>query len=161
MWEMMVGMSEEQVRTNRAMLRIRDRIDRDYADDLNITELARHAHMSPDHLIRTFASVFGETPHRYLQRRRVERAMYLLRATELSVTEICLAVGYSSLGAFSQLFAAVLGVSPSAYRADRRRHPGRGVHHHFVMAWTRPSTHPHPVDFEEAAARAPHVGSRS
>jgi AraC-like DNA-binding protein len=153
---MMVRMSEDQVRTNRAMLRIRDRIDRDYAEELDIPALARQAHMSADHLIRTFASVFGETPHRYLQRRRLERAMYLLRATDLSVTQICLQVGYSSLGAFSQLFAAVLGVSPSAYRADGRRHPAPGAHHHFVMAWTRPSTHTSPVDFEEAAVRARH-----
>ena len=140
----MVSVSEDQVRTNRAMLRVRDVIDRDYADELDIAALARQAHLSPDHLIRTFASVFGETPHRYLQRRRIERAMFLLRTTDLPVTQICLRVGYSSLGAFSELFAAVVGVSPSAYRAAEDRHPLPGGHHHFVMAWTRPSTHTSP-----------------
>ena len=158
---MMVAMSEDQVRTNRAMLRVRDLIDREFAEELDIASLARRAHLSPDHLIRTFASVFGETPHRYLQRRRIERAMFLLRTTELPVTQVCLRVGYTSLGAFSELFASVVGVSPSAYRADGNRHPPLGAHHHFVMAWTRPSTHTSPVDFEEAAAQARKLGSRS
>jgi AraC-like DNA-binding protein len=152
---MMVGMSEEQVRTNREMLRVRDRIDRDYADDLDIATIARQTYMSPDHLIRVFASVFGETPHRYLQRRRIERAMYLLRSTDLPVTQVCLQVGYTSLGAFSELFRAVVGVSPSAYRADGHRHPPGDVHHHFVMAWTRPSTHTSPVGVAQLAERRP------
>jgi AraC-like DNA-binding protein len=150
---MMVGVSEDQVRTNRAMLRIRDLIDRDYAGDLDLASLARQAHLSADHLIRTFASVFGETPHRYLQRRRIERAMFLLRTTDLPVTQVCLDVGYSSLGAFSELFAAVVGVSPSAYRADEHRHPPLGAHHHFVMAWTRPSTHTSPSISRKQRAR--------
>lgn len=137
-------MSEDRVHINRAMLRIRDLIDREYGSDLDIASLAGRAHMSPDHLIRTFASVFGETPHRYLQRRRIERAMYLLRTTDLPVTEVCVEVGYDSLGAFSSLFAGIVGVSPSAYRADVDRHPPADVHHGFVKAWTRPSTHTHP-----------------
>lgn len=75
------------------MLRVRDVLDRDHADELDIARLARMVSLSPDHLIRSFAAVFGESPHRYLQRRRVERAMFLLRTTTLSVTEICAQVG--------------------------------------------------------------------
>jgi len=96
--------SAARERTNRSMLRVRDTIDRSYGADLDVEALARLAHLSPDHLIRTFRSVFGETPHRYLQRRRVERAMNLLRSTDLDVTQVCLAVGFTSLGTFSRLF---------------------------------------------------------
>ncbi|MFZ2239573.1 MAG: AraC family transcriptional regulator [Gordonia amarae] len=140
----MAGASEDRVRTNREMLRIRDLLDRDYAEPVDISTLARQAAMSPDHLIRTFSATFGETPHRYLQRRRVERAMFLLRTTDLPVTEVCLRVGYDSLGAFSQLFSSIVGVSPSAYRADDANHPPDGPHNSFVKRWTRPSTHTHP-----------------
>lgn len=132
----------ERERTNRSMLRVRDTLDRDFAQPLDIAELAQRAAMSPDHLIRTFKRVFGETPHRYLQRRRLERAMALLREADLSVTEICLAVGYSSLGAFSELFTSVVSCSPSEYRvqaSDGASGPTTG----FVMAWTRPSTFTH------------------
>ena len=91
-------MSASRERTNRTMLRVRDSLDRDYATALDLEAMARLAHLSPDHLIRTFRAVFGETPHRYLQRRRIERAMFLLRTTDRDVTDVCLAVGFSSLG---------------------------------------------------------------
>lgn len=120
------------------MLRARDVMDRDYAAPLDVDALARLAHTSPAHFIRTFRLVFGETPHRYLQRRRVERAMYLLRSTDLSVTEICFEVGFSSLGTFSRTFTAIVGESPSAHR---RRGPLPPAPSCFAMAWSRPSQH--------------------
>lgn len=135
-------MSAANERRNRAMLRVRDTIDRDYARDLDLEALAELCAYSPDHLVRTFAAVFGETPHRYLQRRRLERAMYLLRTTDQSVTDVCMSVGYSSLGAFSELFTQVVGTSPSEYRATAD--PVPEVHHAFARAWTRPSSHTHP-----------------
>jgi AraC-like DNA-binding protein len=101
---------------NRRLLRARDTIDRSYATPLDVAALARVAHVSPAHFARQFRAVFGETPHRYLQRRRLERAMELLRDTERPVTEICLDVGFASLGTFSRTFRAVVGESPSGYR---------------------------------------------
>jgi AraC-like DNA-binding protein len=124
--------------TNRAMLRVRDAIDRRYAEPLDVAALARVAHVSPPHLIRTFRGVFGETPHRYLQRRRVERAMYLLRTTSAPVTEVCLLVGFTSLGTFSRTFRDVVGESPSTYRLRGPMPPAPGC---FTRAWTRPSSH--------------------
>ena len=135
-------MSRAREQTNRSMLRVRDTIDRDYDHDLDLEALARLAHLSPDHLIRTFRSVFGETPHRYLQRRRVERAMHLLRTTDLDVTEVCLAVGFTSLGTFSRLFSAVVGRSPSTYAQEGP--PPPPVPGCFARAWNRPSTFTHP-----------------
>ncbi len=134
-------MGEEVERRHREMLRVRDHIDRAYAEPLDVAALAALVHVSPDHLVRTFRRVFGETPHRYLQRRRLERAMLLLATTDLPVTDVCLAVGYESLGAFSELFSSVVGCSPSAYR-ERTVLPA-GVPGPFVMAWTRPSSHTH------------------
>jgi AraC-like DNA-binding protein len=121
--------------TNRRMLRARDAMDRYYAEPLDVAALARVAHVSPRHFIRTFRATFGETPHRYLQRRRVERAMYLLRAGDRSVTEICMEVGFTSLGTFSRTFREIVGESPSAYR---RRGPLPDVPACFAMAWMRP-----------------------
>src|SRR4029453_17824287 len=112
------GSREER---NRWLLRARDAIDRDYAQPLDIPALARVALVSEAHFVRTFRATFGETPHRYLQRRRVERAMALLRNTERSVTDICWAVGFSSLGTFSRTFSDIVGRSPSAFR---RHAPG-------------------------------------
>jgi transcriptional regulator GlxA family with amidase domain len=112
-------------------------MDRTYAQPLDVPALARIAHVSEAHFIRTFRATFGETPHRYLQRRRVERAMFLLRETDRSVTEICLDVGFVSLGTFSRTFHEIVGRSPSAYRARSE------VDHAptcFTMAWTRPSS---------------------
>src|SRR5918911_5295716 len=98
------------------MLGARDKMDRSYGKPLDVAALARVALTSKAHFIRTFKETFGETPHRYLQRRRLERAMALLRETDLSVTEICFDVGFSSLGSFSRTFRDVIGVSPRAYR---------------------------------------------
>jgi AraC-like DNA-binding protein len=94
-------MSRALEQSNRALLRARDAMDRTYAQPLDVTSLARIAHVSEAHFSRTFATTFGETPHRYRQRRRVERAMFFLRETERTVTEICDDVGFASLGTFS------------------------------------------------------------
>src|SRR5688572_26294223 len=91
-------------------------MDRAYAQPLDVAALARIAHVSPAHFTRTFRATFGETPHRYLQRRRVERAMFLLRETDRSVTDICFQVGFGSLGTFSRTFRAIVGSSPVGYR---------------------------------------------
>jgi transcriptional regulator GlxA family with amidase domain len=123
--------------TNRRMLRARDMMDRAYAQPLDIPTLACIAHVSDAHFIRTFRTTFGETPHRYLQRRRVERAMFLLRSTDRSVTDICMAVGFSSLGTFSRVFRDVVGEPPSAHR---RRGPLPPAPSCFAMAWLRPSS---------------------
>jgi len=101
---------------NRRLLRARDAMDRAYADPLDVPAVAAVAHMSEAHFIRSFRATFGETPHRYLQRRRVERSMALLRETERSVTDVCLDVGFASLGTFSRTFRDIVGESPSAYR---------------------------------------------
>ena len=122
---------------NRAMLRVRDAIDRDYALEVDVDAMAGIAAVSPAHLIRTFHLVFGETPHRYLQRRRVERAMFLLRSTDRSVTDVCFAVGFGSLGTFSRTFRDIVGEPPTVYR---RRGPLPQADGCFVMAWTRPSS---------------------
>ena len=126
---------EEQ---NRRLLRARDAMDRTYAQPLDIPTLARIAHVSEAHFIRTFRATFGETPHRYLQRRRIERAMFLLRTTDRSVTEVCLDVGFASLGTFSRTFRDVVGESPSEYR--RRSEGGVPVPTCFAMAYTRRSS---------------------
>ena len=101
---------------NRRMLRARDAMDRTFAEPLCVPRLARIAEVSEAHFIRTFRATFGETPHRYLQRRRVERAMFLLVQTDRSVTEICFDVGFTSLGTFSRTFTRIVGETPSGYR---------------------------------------------
>ena len=123
--------------SNRRLLRARDAMDRAYDQPLDISTLARIAHVSEAHFIRTFRATFGETPHRYLQRRRVERAMFLLHETDRSVTEICFDVGFTSLGTFSRTFRAIIGESPSAYRARGRP---LQVPTCFRMAYSRPSS---------------------
>jgi transcriptional regulator GlxA family with amidase domain len=130
-----MSLAEEQL--NRRMLRARDAMDRAYAEPLDIPSLARIAYVSDKHFIRTFRTTFGETPHRYLQRRRVERAMYLLAQTRRDVTEICLEVGFTSLGTFSRTFKEIVGESPKAFRSHARPIP---VPNCFAMAWLRPST---------------------
>lgn len=121
------------------MLRARDAMDRAYDQPLDIPALARIAHVSEAHFIRTFRATFGETPHRYLQRRRVERAMYLLLHTRRDVTDICYAVGFASLGTFSRTFRQIVGEPPSEYR--RLRAPlAAPVPGCFTKAWTRPSS---------------------
>jgi len=111
-------------------------MDRAYAGPLDVRALARIALVSEAHFIRTFKATFGETPHHYLQRRRVERAMFLLRGTDRSITDICLDVGFTSLGTFSRTFREVVGQSPSSYRG---RGPLPPVPTCFAMRWTRPS----------------------
>ena len=122
---------------NRRMLRARDAMDRTYAEPLDISSLARIACVSEAHFIRTFRATFGETPHRYLQRRRVERSMSLLRETDRSMTDICLDVGFTSLGTFSRTFRDIVGETPTAFR---RRGGAMTAPTCFVMAWTRPTS---------------------
>jgi AraC-like DNA-binding protein len=125
---------------NRRMLRTRDTMDRAFSQPLDVAELARLVHVSEAHFSRQFRATFGETPHRYLQRRRVERAMELLRETDRPVTEICFDVGFNSLGTFSRTFRSIVGEPPSAYRA-RFATDGAGlrVPTCWAMAWTRPA----------------------
>jgi AraC-like DNA-binding protein len=98
--------------------RVRDRIDRDYEQPLDVEALARAVHMSAGHLSREFRLAYGESPYSYLMTRRIERAMALLRRGDLSVTEVCFAVGCSSLGTFSTRFTELVGMPPSTYRRD-------------------------------------------
>ena len=104
---------EDLVRLRRA----RDRMDRDYAQPLDVPALAREALMSPGHFSRSFREAYGETPYSHLMTRRIERAKALLRRGDLSVTDVCFAVGCTSLGSFSTRFTELVGASPSAYRA--------------------------------------------
>ncbi|MBB4662360.1 helix-turn-helix transcriptional regulator [Conexibacter arvalis] len=97
--------------------RARDLIDRDYAQPLDVPAMARAALMAPSHFSRSYREAFGETPWQHLQMRRIERAQALLRDGELTVTEVCLAVGFTSLGSFSARFRELTGTTPSAYRA--------------------------------------------
>jgi AraC-like DNA-binding protein len=110
-------MSREVEDLNRRLLRARDAMDRAYAEPLDVRSVAAVAHVSPAHFIRSYRAVFGETPHRYLQRRRVERSMFLLRETDRSVTDVCFDVGFTSLGTFSRTFRKIVGETPSAYRS--------------------------------------------
>lgn len=128
-------MSRAAEETNRRLLRARDLMDRSYAEPLDLATLARVALVSESHFIRTFRDAFGETPHRYLQRRRVERAAWLLRSTDRSVTDICLDVGFTSLGTFSRVFRDIIGETPTQHR---RRGPLGPVPSCFARAWMRP-----------------------
>ncbi|MGW9156120.1 helix-turn-helix transcriptional regulator [Microbacterium sp. NPDC055665] len=98
------------------MRKVRDRIDREYANPLDVEALARGVHMSAGHLSRQFRDAYGESPYSYLMTRRIERAMALLRRGDLTVTEVCFEVGCSSLGTFSTRFSELVGVAPSVYR---------------------------------------------
>ena len=108
--------SEQRLRDLALLRRVRDRIDREYAQPLDVEALARGAHMSAGHLSRQFRLAYGESPYSYLMTRRIERAMALLRRGERSVTEVCFEVGCSSLGTFSTRFSELVGMPPSAYR---------------------------------------------
>jgi AraC-like DNA-binding protein len=131
---------------NRSLLRARDAMDRAYAEPLDVRAVAAVAHLSEAHFIRSFRATFGETPHRYLQRRRVERSMFLLRETDRSVTDICLDVGFTSLGTFSRTFREIVGETPSGYR---ERHPPLEAPNCVQMAAMRPR-----VAFSARADRA-------
>jgi AraC-like DNA-binding protein len=127
--------SREAEDLNRRLLRARDAMDRAYAQPLDVRAVAAVAHISPAHFSRCFRSVFGETPHRYLQRRRVERSMFLLRETDRTVTEICFDVGFTSLGTFSRTFREIVGETPTGYRGG---HGPVVVPNCALMAYTRP-----------------------
>ncbi|WP_425554963.1 helix-turn-helix transcriptional regulator [Kitasatospora putterlickiae] len=124
---------EDLVRLRRA----RDAMDRDYARPLDVPALARVALMSPGHFSRCFRAAFGETPYGYLMTRRIERAKALLRRGDLSVTEVCFAVGCTSLGSFSTRFTELVGESPSAYRA-RGHEGGAAIPACYAKLYTRP-----------------------
>lgn len=124
---------EELVR----LRRVRDLVDREYAGPLDVPALARAALMSPGHFSRSFRAAFGETPYGYVMTRRIERAKALLRRGDLSVTEVCFAVGCTSLGSFSSRFTELVGESPSAYRA-RDHTPGEAVPPCLAKIFTRP-----------------------
>jgi AraC-like DNA-binding protein len=111
---------EQHLRDLARLRRVRDRIDREYAQPLDVEDLARGAHMSAGHLSRRFRIAFGESPYSYLMTRRIERAMALLRRGDLSVTEVCTEVGCSSLGTFSSRFTELVGIPPSVYRREAR-----------------------------------------
>jgi AraC-like DNA-binding protein len=125
----------------RHLLRARDLADRRYAEALDVPDLARAARLSPAHFSREFARAFGETPHRYLLTRRLERAAALLRTTDRSVADICMTVGLRSVGSFTTSFGRMYGLSPTAYRAryppasERARVPSC-----VLRAWGRPWT---------------------
>jgi AraC-like DNA-binding protein len=129
--------AEQRLRDLERLRRVRDRMDREYAQPLDVEALARDAHMSPGHFSRQFRLAYGESPYSYLMTRRVERAMALLRASDLSVTEICFMVGCSSLGTFSTRFAELVGVPPSVYR-QRETGTMAGVAPCVVKQVTRP-----------------------
>jgi AraC-like DNA-binding protein len=122
-----------------ALRRARDLIDRDYAQPLDLDAMARTAGYSRFHFARAFSSAYGETPRAYLTRRRIERAKTLLRTANLSVTEICLLVGFESLGSFSSRFGQLVGQSPSRYRATAVAADGAPpIPGCVVLMWTRP-----------------------
>jgi AraC-like DNA-binding protein len=133
-----------------ALRRARDLIDRDYAEALDLDAMAGEAGYSRFHFARAFAAAYGETPRTYLTRRRIERAKTLLRTANLSVTEICFLVGFSSLGSFSARFRELVGVSPTEYRDDAVARTGvPPIPGCMVLMWTRP----HPQD--QQSARSP------
>ena len=121
----------------RLLRRVRDRMDRDYAQPLDVEALARGVHMSAGHLSRQFKAAYGESPYSYLMTRRIERAMVLLRRGDLSVTEVCFAVGCSSLGTFSTRFSQLVGVPPSVYR-EQTATPQQEIPSCVSKAVTRP-----------------------
>lgn len=128
---------EQRLRDLKLLRRVRDRIDREYAQPLNVEALARGVNMSAGHLSRQFKAAFGESPYSYLMTRRIERAMALLRRGDLSVTEVCFAVGCSSLGTFSTRFTELVGMPPSTYR-DRAAATQEGLPSCLEKYVTRP-----------------------
>jgi AraC-like DNA-binding protein len=143
--------AEQHLRDLRWLRRVRDRIDRDYAQPLDVEALARGVHMSAGHLSREFRLAYGESPYSYLMTRRIERAMALLRRGDVSVTEACFAVGCSSLGTFSSRFTELVGMPPSTYRRQAALSPGE-----MPSCVTKQVTRP--IRNREARVAAPHVG---
>jgi AraC-like DNA-binding protein len=144
---------DQRLRDLALLRRVRDRIDRDYAQPLDVEALARGVHMSAGHLSRQFRLAYGESPYSYLMTRRIERAMALLRRSDMSVTDVCFAVGCSSLGTFSTRFSELMGVSPSVYRRDGVRGT-EGMPACLAKQVTRPIRNREaPVDEPELASR--------
>ena len=141
---------EQHLRDLARLRRVRDRIDREYAQPLDVEALARGAHMSAGHLSRAFRLAYGESPYAYLMTRRIERAMALLRRGDMSVTGVCFAVGCSSLGTFSTRFTELVGVPPSVYRRDAADEAA-GIPPCVAKQVTRP------IRNREARAREPHL----
>lgn len=135
------GRPRAPVPAERYLLRAKDLVDARYREPLDVPALARAAHLSPAHFSREFRRAFGETPHRYLLTRRLERAAALLRHTDRGVAEICFAVGLRSVGSFTTSFGRAFGVSPSAYRAQ---HPPASARARIptcvLQAWARPQS---------------------
>lgn len=146
----MTGARAQDLRDLARLRRVRDRIDRDYAQPLNLDALARDAHLSTGHLSRQFKLAYGESPYSYLMTRRIERAMALLRRGDMSVTEVCFAVGCSSLGTFSTRFTELVGMPPSHYRAQTM-HLTEGIPSCLEKQVTRP------IRNREAPAGALHL----
>lgn len=146
----MTGGHAQDLRDLARLRRVRDRIDRDYAQPLNLDALARDAHLSTGHLSRQFKLAYGESPYSYLMTRRIERAMALLRRGDMSVTEVCFAVGCSSLGTFSTRFTELVGMPPSHYRAQTM-HLTEGIPSCLEKQVTRP------IRNREAPAGALHL----
>ena len=121
-----------------AVRRARDLIDREYAEPLDLTAIAAAARYSRSHLTRVFTAAYGESPSRYLSRRRVERAQDLLRSVNLTVTEVCHLVGFSSLGSFSSRFTEVVGTSPSKFQRDAHRVAPPPIPGCYVLMWAHP-----------------------
>src|SRR6202795_5294452 len=141
---------EQRLRDLKLLRRVRDRMDGEYAQPLDVEALARGVNMSAGHLSRQFRLAYGESPYSYLMTRRIERAMALLRRGDLSVTEVCFAVGCSSLGTFSSRFTELVGVPPSTYR-DQTAHMDTGLPSCVEKQVTRP------VRNREAPAAALHL----
>jgi AraC-like DNA-binding protein len=146
--EAAVPTDPQRLRDLALLRRVRDRIDRDYTEPLDVEALARGVHMSAGHLSREFRRAYGESPYSYLMTRRIERAMALLRRGDMGVTEVCFAVGCSSLGTFSTRFRELVGVPPSTYR-EQAGDPGPGMPPCVAKQVTRP------VRNREARAAAP------
>jgi AraC-like DNA-binding protein len=135
--------------------RVRDRIDREYAQPLDVEALARGANMSAGHLSRQFRLAYGESPYSYLMTRRIERAMALLRRGDLSVTDVCFTVGCASLGTFSTRFTELVGISPSVYRREAA-HATAGMPSCVAKQVTRP-IRTQPIRNEEAPVTEPQL----
>ena len=147
------SVSAQRLRDLTLLRRVRDRIDREYAHPLNVEALARDVNMSAGHLSRQFKAAYGESPYSYLMTRRIERAMALLRLGDMTVTEVCFAVGCSSLGTFSTRFTELVGVPPSVYRrnADAALTIHQGIPSCVAKQVTRP------IRNREARTPEPHL----
>jgi AraC-like DNA-binding protein len=143
--------TEQRLRDLVLLRRVRDRIDREYAQPLDVEALARGVHVSGGHLSREFRRAYGESPYSYLMTRRIERAMALLRRGDLSVTEVCFAVGCSSLGSFSTRFTELVGMPPGAYRRQAA-HGVAGLPPCVAKRVTRPVRLPRSIRNGEAPA---------